>query len=103
VKVRYPDFTLVTRSLTLPSPTDQGIEIYRTALKLLPRTEALQRRARLLGVGISNLFPRDDPEQYRLFESGRKKTERSVQAMDRIWEKFGPEAIKRATLLDKKN
>ena len=103
VKVRYPDFTLVTRSLTLPSPTDQGIEIYRTALKLLPRTEALQRRARLLGVGISNLFPRDDPEQYRLFESGRKKAERSVQAMDRIWERFGPEAIKRATLLENKN
>ena len=102
VKVRYPDFTLVTRSLTLPFPTDQGIEIYRTALKLLPRTEALQRRARLLGVGISNLFPRDDPEQYRLFESGRKKMERSVQAMDRIWEKFGPEAIKRASLLEKK-
>lgn len=103
VKVRYPDFTLVTRSLTLSSPTDQGIEIYRTAMKLLPRTEALQRRARLLGVGISNLFHRDDPEQYRLFEPGRKKVEGSVQAMDRIWEKFGPEAIKRATLLGEKN
>jgi hypothetical protein len=71
-------------------------------MKLLPRTEALQRRARLLGVGISNLFHRDDPEQYRLFDSGRKKVEGSVQAMDRIWEKFGPEAIKRATLVGKK-
>jgi DNA polymerase-4 len=101
VKVRYPDFTLVTRSLTLSSPTDQGIEIYRTAMKLLPRTEALRRRARLLGVGISNLFHRDDPEQYGLFDSGRKKGEGSVRAMDRIWEKFGPEAIKRATLVEK--
>ena len=102
VKVRYPDFTLVTRSLTLPSPTDQGIEIYQTALKLLPRTEAFQKRARLLGVGISNLLHQDDPEQYLLFDSRREKTERSVQAMDRIWEKFGPEAIKRATLVEKK-
>jgi DNA polymerase IV len=102
VKVRYPDFTLVTRSLTLPIPTDQGIEIYQTAMKLLPRTEALQRRARLLGVGISNLLHRDDPEQYLLFDSRREKTERSVQAMDRIWEKFGPEAIKRASLLERK-
>jgi DNA polymerase-4 len=101
VKVRYPDFTLVTRSLTLSSPTDQGIEIYRTAMKLLPRTEALRRRARLLGVGISNLFHRDDPEQYGLFDSGRKKVEGSIRAMDRIWEKFGPEAIKRATLVEK--
>ena len=102
VKVRYPDFTLVTRSLTLPFPTDQGIEIYQTAMKLLPRTEAPRRRARLLGVGISNLLHRDDPEQYLLFASRREKTERSVQAMDRIWEKFGPEAIKRASLLGKK-
>ncbi len=102
VKVRYPDFTLVTRSLTLPFPTDQGIEIYETALKLLPRTEALSRRARLLGVGISNLLHRDDPEQYLLFHARREKTERSVQAMDRIWEKFGPEAIKRASLLERK-
>ena len=102
VKVRYPDFTLVTRSLTLPFPTDQGIEIYQTALKLLPRTEAFQKRARLLGVGISNLLHQDDPEQYLLFDSRREKTERSVQAMDRIWEKFGPEAIKRASLLERK-
>jgi DNA polymerase-4 len=102
VKVRYPDFTLVTRSLTLPFPTDQGIEIYQTALKLLTRTEALQKRARLLGVGISNLLHQDDPEQYLLFDSRREKTERSVQAMDQIWEKFGPEAIKRASLLERK-
>jgi DNA polymerase-4 len=102
VKVRYPDFTLVTRSLTLPSPTDQGIEIYQTAMKLLPRTEALQRKARLLGVGISNFIHHDDPEQYLLFASRREKTERSVEAMDRIWDKFGPEAIKRASLLEKK-
>jgi DNA polymerase-4 len=102
VKVRYPDFTLATRSQTLSSPTDQGIEIYRTALKLLFRTEALQRRARLLGVGISHLIHRDGPEQYLLFDSGGKKAERSIQAMDRIWERFGPKAIKRASLLDKK-
>jgi len=102
VKVRYPDFTLATRSQTLSSPTDQGIEVYRTALKLLSRTEALQRKARLLGVGISHLIHRDAPEQYLLFDSGRKKAERSIQAMDRVWEKFGPQAIKRATLVDKK-
>jgi hypothetical protein len=71
-------------------------------MKLLPRTEAIQRRVRLLGVGISNLLHRDDPEQYLLFDSRREKTERSVQAMDRIWEKFGPEAIKRASLLERK-
>jgi len=102
VKVRYPDFTTVTRSFTLSFPTDQGIEIYQTALKLLHKTEALQRKARLLGVGISNLLHRDNPEQLILFDSRRKQVERSTQAMDRIWDKFGPGAIRRASLIEKK-
>jgi DNA polymerase-4 len=103
VKVRYPDFTLVTRSFTLPSPTDQGIEIYQTALKLLHKTDAPQRKVRLLGVGISNFIHRDDPEQFLLFDSRRKKLERSIQAMDQIWDKFGSESIKRASLIGEKD
>ena len=102
VKVRYPDFTTVTRSQTLPLPTDQGIEIYQTALKLLHKTEALGKKARLLGVGISNLTHQEGPEQLTLFDCRRKQMERSTQAMDQIWDKFGPEAIKRATLVEKK-
>ncbi len=102
VKVRYPDFTTVTRSVTLPLPTDQGIEIYETARKLLDKTEALQRRARLLGVGISNLLHAGDPEQLSFFDGCRKKVRMSTTAMDRIWDKFGEEAIKRASLLEKK-
>jgi len=99
LKVRYPDFILVTRSMTLSSPTDQGIEIYQTALKLLEKTEALRRKARLLGVGVSNLGRRGDPEQRGLFDTRREKVGRSLEAVDKIWNKFGPEAIKRATLL----
>jgi nucleotidyltransferase/DNA polymerase involved in DNA repair len=102
LKVRYPDFSLVTRSITLPSPTDQGMEIYQAALTLLDRTEALPRRARLLGVGISNLRHRDDAEQLSLFNSQRLKVERSTEAVDRIRDRFGLHAIKRASLVEKK-
>jgi len=101
LKVRYPDFTTVTRSRTLPLPTDQGIEIYQTALDLLSKTEVVNKKARLLGVGISHLLHRDDPEQLPLFDSRRKQVERSTQAMDRIWDRFGPKAIQRASLLKK--
>jgi DNA polymerase-4 len=99
LKVRYPDFSLVTRSATLPSPTDLGIEIYQTAIKLLDKTQARQKKARLLGVGISNLR-RHGPEQLSLFDFQRKKVERSTEAVDRILEKFGPQAIKRASLIE---
>ncbi|MBI5967783.1 MAG: DNA polymerase IV [Deltaproteobacteria bacterium] len=102
LKVRYPDFSLVTRSVTLPSPTDQGIEIYEAAVKLLNKTEVQRKRARLLGVGISNLRPHDDPEQLPLFDSKRKKVAGSTAAVDQIWDKFGPKAIKRASLVKKK-
>jgi DNA polymerase-4 len=102
LKVRYPDFTLVTRSITLPSPTDQGIDIYQAALTLLDRTEAWPRKARLLGVGISNLRHRDEPEQLFLFNAHRLKIERSTEAVDRIRDKFGPHAIQRASLVEKK-
>jgi DNA polymerase-4 len=101
LKVRYPDFTLVTRSVTLPFRTDQGLEIYHTALRLLEKTEALVRKARLLGVGISNFRHRDDPEQRGLFDTRREKVERSLRAVDKIWDKYGPEAIKRASLTEK--
>jgi len=103
LKVRYPDFSLVTRSATLPSPTDQGMAIYQTAIKLLDKTEALKKRARLLGVGVSNLRRRDTPEQLSLFHSHQKKGERSTAAVDQIWEKFGPQAIQRASLIEKKD
>ncbi len=101
VKARYPDFTTVTRSLTLSSPTDQGIEIYRAAGKLLQKTDAVRRRARLLGVGISNLRSVEQPEQLSLFNAGRDKVRRSIAAMDQIRNKFGAEAIKRASLIEK--
>jgi len=102
LKVRYPDFTLITRSQTLSAPTDAGMEIYRTAVKLLDKTEALSRKARLLGVGISNLRRREAPFQRGLFDAYREKEEKSLEAVDKIWDKFGPQALKRASQLERK-
>lgn len=55
VKVRYGDFTTVTRSHTLPAPTADGALITRCAVDLLGRTAAGSRPVRLLGVTVSNL------------------------------------------------
>lgn len=103
LKVRYPDFTQVTRSATLASPTDQGLQIYQTAMGLLGKTEVARRGARLLGVGVSNLRPRHLSEQLSFFDSQKVQLERSTQAVDRIWDKYGFDAIKRASLLQKKD
>jgi DNA polymerase-4 len=55
VKVRYSDFTTVTRSRTLPGPTATADTLARHARELLGRTEAARRPVRLLGVTASNL------------------------------------------------
>ncbi len=57
VKVRYGDFTTVTRSHTSARPTRRGEELAARARALLARTEAGRRPVRLLGVSLHNLVP----------------------------------------------
>ena len=56
VKVRYADFTTVTRSRTFPVPLHDTASISACARDLLRRTEAPRRSVRLLGVTASNLM-----------------------------------------------
>jgi DNA polymerase IV len=55
VKVRYQDFTTITRSVTVTPPTDDASVVASRAVALLDRTEAGTRPVRLLGVGVHNL------------------------------------------------
>ena len=59
IKVRYSDFTTITRSQTA-SPTHDAEDIARRAVALLAKTEAGTRPVRLLGVSMHNLM---DPEE----------------------------------------
>ena len=55
LKVKYDDFTSITRSHTLNHYTKDAKEITQTATDLLAHTEAGRRPIRLLGVSVSNL------------------------------------------------
>jgi DNA polymerase-4 len=66
VKARYPDFTTVTRSHTLPVPTADEQTISSCALELIRATDAARLTVRLLGVGASNLVS-GAAEQLALF------------------------------------
>ena len=66
LKVRYADFTTVTRSRTFPVPVCDGVAIALCARDLLRRTEAPSRPVRLLGVTSSNLV-RERISQLPLF------------------------------------
>ncbi len=55
VKVRYGDFTTLTRQISVEEPVEGAAAIYRAACWLLARHQLVKRPLRLLGLGISNL------------------------------------------------
>jgi DNA polymerase-4 len=61
IKVRYADFTTVTRSHTEEPATQEAARIAERALMLLERTDAGKRSVRLLGVGVHGLGAARDP------------------------------------------
>ena len=62
IKVRYSDFTTITRSHSTPEPTSDHAQLVERARALLEKTDAGTRAIRLLGVSVSNLTaPDDDP------------------------------------------
>jgi DNA polymerase IV len=64
LKLRYSDFTTITRSRTLPHCTGDAARIASTAIALLrEKTEAGARPVRLIGVSMSGLLDPDEPAQ----------------------------------------
>jgi DNA polymerase IV len=93
LKLRWPDFTTLTRQVTLPGPVDQDEEIYQTALDLLNKVRAKGKAVRLLGVGVSGLgLPL---RQLGLWDAGSEKRRKLQDVVDELQEKFGKKAIRR--------
>lgn len=57
IKVRWSDFTIRTKQLRLPEPTDHVFIIAEAALFLLSRLEGRGQGIRLLGLGVGELVP----------------------------------------------
>ena len=89
---KYP---LFTRSLTLPSPTDDGKTIAEAALALWDGV-ASGKVIRLVGVSVSNLAEPGMPGQLDLFESPRINRRKALnRALDEIAARYGEEALRR--------
>jgi DNA polymerase-4 len=55
VKVRYSDFTTLTRQITMEEPLVESADLYRMGCFLLAREQLVSRPLRLLGLGVSSL------------------------------------------------
>ena len=104
LKVRFADFSLITRSLTLPEPTNITQELWQAADELLcHRLPAGHMPVRLLGMGVSGL---DDTGLARsmLFDRGERQKQSRVDAVaDEIKERFGMGALRRGSSLRDEN
>jgi DNA polymerase IV len=95
LKVKLSDFTLLTRQVTLPSPTDDGQEVYRAALELLERVHE-GRPVRLTGVSVQELG--GGAPQLELFTPQPPRSAKLNAALDRIAERFGNKAVTTADI-----
>ena len=66
LKVRFASFETITRSATLPAPTDRTHDLVVIATDLLAALRLERARVRLLGVGVSNLGDGDAARQLTL-------------------------------------
>jgi DNA polymerase-4 len=73
IKVRYEDFTTVTRSQSEPRPTRDADAIATRAVALLDKTDAGRRPIRLLGVSVHNLEESDERPAKRAARDGEPR------------------------------
>ncbi len=96
LKLRYPDFTTVTRQTTLQQAADGDDAISDTAQALLKKT--LRERAgavRLLGVSVSGLG--EPAAQLSLLDSNPQKDSAISGAVDAVRGRFGEDAVRRGS------
>jgi DNA polymerase-4 len=93
IKIRWPDFTTLTRQITLPQPTDQDDEIFTNALNLMNKVRAKGKAVRLIGVGVSGLGT--PLRQMELWGSETEKRRKLQATLDILQEKFGKKMIRR--------
>jgi DNA polymerase-4 len=101
IKVRFSDFKTITRSRTLPAPTDGAARIYAAGRDLYGALRLFRPRIRLLGVAASGLVNGVGPEQLRLGEHP-DRWRSADRAVDVLRERYGNDAVERATVSEQR-
>lgn len=102
LKVRWANFSTITRSKTLDHEAATGAEIYAVAKALFERLGPERPRVRLLGVSVGGLVSGTPQRQLSLEEAARDKGgwDEATSAIDSIRARFGDTSVGPATLLD---
>ncbi len=102
LKLRYADFTTITRRRTLRQASDTDQTIFNTGFQLLKEAISQEKQPiRLIGIGVSNLV--ESGKQLNLLDTSAQRLERLDRAIDRIRKKYGFTAIQTGRTLPLKD
>jgi len=96
--LRLSDFTDLTRTVTLPSPTDVTGEIHAAVIRLFDGLALQRARIRKVSVRLEVLVDRDAAYQQFPLDTPDRGWREAEQAMDRAILRYGPKAVQRAAL-----
>jgi DNA polymerase-4 len=99
IKVRFADFTTITRTRTVAEATDVTQEIYRTATALYDALGLQRARVRLVGVRVEGLVPLETVHRQLVLGERDHGWMDADRAVDRAVLRFGSAAVRPASLL----
>ncbi|GAA1773806.1 DNA polymerase IV [Nostocoides vanveenii] len=102
IKVRFADFTTITRSKTLRDPTDVSQEVYATAVSLYDALGLQRARLRLVGVRVEGLVKAANAPVQPTLDEPEHGWRDADRALDRAVARFGPGSVGPASLLRKR-
>jgi DNA polymerase-4 len=99
IKVRFSDFTTITRSRTLRDPTDVSRDIYDTAKGLFDALGLVRARIRLVGVRMEGLVDAQGAPIQGLLDEPDHGWREADRAVDRASARFGAGSVRPASLI----
>ncbi len=98
IKLRWSDFTTITRQVTLPRATNLDNEIIDAASELFEAAWPPGRPVRLIGVGVTGF--QEPGQQLHLWQKPSEKKQRLQTTLDALRERFGRDAVRRASQIE---
>jgi len=96
LKLRYKDFSTITRAHSLPTPTQLDTEIFEQVRALFRKNWRQGAKVRLLGVHASS-FQNESKQEDLLEGARRQRWQQALSAADRLRDKFGESSVSLAT------
>ena len=99
LKLRFSDFKMITRRMTLKEHTFGIFDMHSCAVSLLNAVDLRYKKIRLIGISISGLKRTSEPDN--LLSGDRSRDENLTEAINTISTKFGENKVTLARIIEK--